>query len=63
MLLQVKLQFCNNNKFVAISDVILGQNLSLGQNFLVTVIFLFTDILLKLQQQILVCFASQVAIL
>jgi len=39
-----------------------SQNLSLGQNFLAE-FFLIIDILLKLQQQILICFCKLVAIL
>jgi len=35
---------------------IIRPNLSLGQNFLQHIFFLFIDILLKLQQQILMCF-------
>jgi len=33
-------------------------NLSLGQNFLAAEFFLVIDILLKLQQQILICFSK-----
>jgi len=33
----------------------LGKNLSLGQNFLAAHFFLFIDILLKLQQQTVIC--------
>jgi len=40
------------------STLILGHNLSLGQNFLQHIFFLFIDILLKLQQQILTCFCK-----
>jgi len=36
----------------------LCQNLSLGQNFLAAQFFLFIDILLKLQQQIVICFSK-----
>ena len=36
----------------------LGQNLSQGQNFLAAEFFLVIDILLKLQQQILICFCK-----
>jgi len=39
-------------------DVLLGQNLSLGQNFLAAEFFLVIDILLKLQQHILICFCK-----
>ena len=35
-----------------------SQNLSFGQNFLAAQFFLFTEILLKLQEQIVICFCK-----
>jgi len=35
-----------------------GQTLLLGQNFLAAQVFLFIDTLLKLQQQIFICFCK-----
>jgi len=40
------------------SKFIIRSNLSLGQNFLAAEFFLFIDILLKLQHQILICFCK-----
>jgi len=39
-------------------NISLGENLSLGQNFLAAQFFLVIDILLKWQQQILICFCK-----
>jgi len=39
-------------------NLLLGENLSLGQTFLATRFFLFIEILLKLQQPILICFCK-----
>jgi len=39
-------------------NLLLGQKLWLGQIFIAAQFFLFIDILLKLQQQILICFCK-----